>query len=469
MTISINYITNKMVIIFLIFLLRTLPAQTSLEINMQSKFTVTLDIPCNSWRCIKVESGRLMDNTQNCIAVTGLNKTVIFKFTSDSLIKVFEHDFTFNKITMGPDIPDLITGDFNRNNIEELVICLPQKLLQIEWNGNHFVTSEYDFQYSIYDCVGGDVTNDGSDEIVLACLPEPIFDNPDKAVWEIFSIIVCNLHDNKLNTFYKKIEDVNIEISTVLQPDNLVCISDFDNTGSNKLLISEAQSDVSPTYFRSYSWQSNANSFLLHKRFVIMNKTIFPKRDRSLKMLNYVCNNFKDFVLEGKKYFLATEIGDRGLEFPRFGTTIFKLENDSLTASRVRHELNRIAFIESNELQQPGFMTFSVRKHFDINQLECEYYSFQKSSINTDYLQSERFKNLDIRSLNELRLLRNELFARHGHSFSDNNLKAHFQSQSWYKEIAGNKVSSDDLSVSEKNILEKIQQIEKAKKAEFEF
>ena len=182
MTISINHLKKKMVIIFLIFILRILPAQTSLEINLQSKFTVALDIACKSGRCIKLESGRLIDDTHNCIAVAGLNNAVIFKFTGDSLIKLLGQDFTFNKITMGPDIPDLITGDFNRNNIDELVICLPQKLLQIEWNGNQFVTSEYDFQYSIYDCIGGDVTNDGSDEIVLACLPEPIYDNPDKEV-----------------------------------------------------------------------------------------------------------------------------------------------------------------------------------------------------------------------------------------------------------------------------------------------
>ena len=257
---------------------------------------------------------------------------------------------------------------------------------------------------------------------------------------------------------------MDITISTVIPPDNLVCISDFDNTGSNKLLISEAQSDISPTNFRSFTWQSNANSFVLHKKFVIINEMIFPQRDRLLKMINYVCDNFKPFVFEEKEYFFATEIGDRGPEFPRFGTTIFKFENDSLTASNLHPELNRITFIESNKLQQEGFMTFSFRKRFDVNQLECEYYTFQKSNMNTDYLQSERFKNLENRSLSELRLLRNELFARHGHSFSDINLKAYFQSQLWYKEIAGNKVSSDRLSASEKNILEKIQQIEKIKK-----
>lgn len=75
---------------------------------------------------------------------------------------------------------------------------------------------------------------------------------------------------------------------------------------------------------------------------------------------------------------------------------------------------------------------------------------------NDSYLRESRFKDLGGKSKEDLRLLRNEIYARHGNSFDDSNIRAYFKGQSWYKEVNSRKVLDVDLSNTEIDMLKKI-------------
>ncbi len=71
--------------------------------------------------------------------------------------------------------------------------------------------------------------------------------------------------------------------------------------------------------------------------------------------------------------------------------------------------------------------------------------------------------DLDDLTAEELRLMRNEIMARHGHRFSDPELAAHFGAQPWYRPTDGN--AEDRLTAVERRNIERIRKAEKQARA----
>lgn len=89
-----------------------------------------------------------------------------------------------------------------------------------------------------------------------------------------------------------------------------------------------------------------------------------------------------------------------------------------------------------------------------------EDYIFPDS--NTCYLSESEVKE---KSKEELRIARNEIFARHGRLFNDAELQAYFNSKSWYKgTISAGAFNTNVFNDYEKKNLELIQKIEDQKK-----
>lgn len=76
------------------------------------------------------------------------------------------------------------------------------------------------------------------------------------------------------------------------------------------------------------------------------------------------------------------------------------------------------------------------------------------------YLLNERFKEIDKLDGKQLRLLRNEIFARHGYVFKDKKLANYFQSKEWYAPIKNIIISTDDFTVNEINTYNLIRKAE---------
>jgi len=77
------------------------------------------------------------------------------------------------------------------------------------------------------------------------------------------------------------------------------------------------------------------------------------------------------------------------------------------------------------------------------------------------YFESLRFYNLEHRSKAVLRLLRNEILARHGQEFKSIDLQIYFLSTNWYEKVEGKNVAESELNESEANLLKTITAYEK--------
>jgi hypothetical protein len=71
-----------------------------------------------------------------------------------------------------------------------------------------------------------------------------------------------------------------------------------------------------------------------------------------------------------------------------------------------------------------------------------------------------RYSDLDGKPRAELRLLRNEVFARHGRTFSSSDLQRHFGRQPWYKPDPG--YSDAALSKAERALVDRIEAVERS-------
>ncbi len=84
----------------------------------------------------------------------------------------------------------------------------------------------------------------------------------------------------------------------------------------------------------------------------------------------------------------------------------------------------------------------------------CKGQTEQKSDLSLTFLPDEVLKT---RSKEELRLLRNEVYARKGYIFKSVNLNEYFKTKSWYKPKSGNKLT---FTSQESKYISKIKDLE---------
>ncbi|MHB0997129.1 MAG: YARHG domain-containing protein, partial [Elusimicrobiales bacterium] len=104
---------------------------------------------------------------------------------------------------------------------------------------------------------------------------------------------------------------------------------------------------------------------------------------------------------------------------------------------------------------------YKPREPYKIN-LDADSVEIYKWEAKVPSNVSDWAKKVDIdqMSLNELRILRNEIFAKHGHVFESRDLRQHFASQDWYSPAAAGEMTP--LSLEEKLLVDNILRREKA-------
>lgn len=105
--------------------------------------------------------------------------------------------------------------------------------------------------------------------------------------------------------------------------------------------------------------------------------------------------------------------------------------------------------------------------YYDDSDLDEDSDSYSDSSEENEYVLPDsakrKLKKSDLRglSIEELRIARNEIYARHGRMFDDKNLQKYFDSQSWYEgTVPASEFPEDVLSSVEKKNVAFIRQFE---------
>ena len=102
-----------------------------------------------------------------------------------------------------------------------------------------------------------------------------------------------------MHIVYSNKTEINIGYNRHQPPGGFVCIADYDNSGGNKLVISEPQSDVSDTRYQSYVWDEDDEKFTLKDRFTLMNGPEF------------VTGSLEPFTFQDQTYLLCKTVGPR--------------------------------------------------------------------------------------------------------------------------------------------------------------
>ncbi len=98
-----------------------------------------------------------------------------------------------------------------------------------------------------------------------------------------------------------------------------------------------------------------------------------------------------------------------------------------------------------------ALFVFVSTLHFANAQDVPGQYPFTATRLVTD-------DDLNDKTLTDLRIMRNEIFARHGHTFKSEELKNHFTSQLWYKSTVADATSQ--LTETEKKNVDFIKRLE---------
>jgi hypothetical protein len=182
-----------------------------------------------------------------------------------------------------------------------------------------------------------------------------------------------------------------------------------------------------------------------------------------VKKIRFNKQNFYIFAEDGKPSIFGISDNNRVLHLweareieggilPGPYTIEFKIEENVITAMplELSHRLFRWT-IDTLDFSH----TFSNTKPY----VELQHI---KGVTGNDYLSSYFFQDVDSSySLERLRILRNTIFARHGHSFDSKDLRDYFSAKPWYREVKGKKVGKAELSEREWKMLNRLRQLEK--------
>ncbi|MBI4720621.1 MAG: hypothetical protein HY770_05280 [Chitinivibrionia bacterium] len=151
--------------------------------------------------------------------------------------------------------------------------------------------------------------NDGSDWIVSASLTKPLPYGIKDAASDSFRVGVFRFRGNDIEMIYDDTKDVRIGINEIIPPDKLVCISDYANSGEQRLVVADAQSDVSPTMFRAYRWDDANHRFQLKEYFEILNCKTWQEPGDEYPSKVYVTGGFDPLLIHEVTYLIADQFG----------------------------------------------------------------------------------------------------------------------------------------------------------------
>ncbi|MBO5179080.1 MAG: YARHG domain-containing protein [Clostridia bacterium] len=228
------------------------------------------------------------------------------------------------------------------------------------------------------------------------------------------------------------------------------------------------------------------------KEKIIKDIVQFARNDNSVGYLQYFLTSYEfektygDAQVEKNTHDESRLYDARTLLEINSVESIFKKNIDYISEleSELREELTRhsnnetqqeIDEIVENAIFELNYDSIEVRRK-DTKELITfiSFYDIDNNLLNVydieSYILSEssarKIEKSEIQNLNldELNKAYNEIFARHGHNFSNKELKEYFENQSWYYPVEGKTVSLEELNEIERENLNIIKNVIDEKK-----
>lgn len=274
-----------------------------------------------------------------------------------------------------------------------------------------------------------------------------------------FEESVITLSDNVTESLMTLIEYYVASSSsyngTLEQSEALICDSFFSYSFA---YLDEIQSGFAMQYMNGAIIY---NSSLGHTVYVVEEDAVIAYLEDSINMSNVSTMGYDSYVEvaqnidaeielaqeQGMLYPIGSEWGDKGVYNIEF-TEIKQISQDTIlitgtldefAGESVYHHSYELVFRENEDSLWAGYTLMGIQywngELSSTQEAEEEELSENVSLITGTDLTSEYLTDSQLRSLSadELRILRNEIYARHGYTFMDESLAAYFEDQTWYE------------------------------------
>lgn len=235
----------------------------------------------------------------------------------------------------------------------------------------------------------------------------------------------------------------------------------YDLNSGKKILLCDSElyyiknsNDKSNVFFGFNSYTSVISSINKFEKGTITGQLFYSNRDSLIDNLIFVFPEIDVYAWLPNNIYLMDKLGNKFLDITKSG---------NISKIQIEDSINSFYFV----------LDYSYGDPIQIK-IEKDRFNLEKSIIPKnilvdspnktyipEYLNSSEFKSLENKSPDQLRLLRNEIFARNGHSFDSEDLRSYFGSKPWYKEKLGYKVGLVGLTNDESLFLKRILFLEK--------
>jgi hypothetical protein len=224
------------------------------------------------------------------------------------------------------------SGDMDSDGSDEVVVALDTLVLVYRWNGTTFVPETMTLPRAARQMVSGDIDNDGRNELIACC------DTTTNGHWREgytdmkYRVYVCRLVDRKLDVLWT--DSAKLGYGEPEMPDYFWSIADFQNLGYNQLLVTQSQSDVSPTIYDLLEWNRNANGLVRRASFLVSD-TIVPTSSRVCDVYPYAIGRMQPLHTKLGTTVMV-EFGDTGTSSAGDEGTVFRQRLLRITGSTVQ-------------------------------------------------------------------------------------------------------------------------------------
>lgn len=235
----------------------------------------------------------------------------------------------------------------------------------------------------------------------------------------------------------------------------------YDLNSGKKILHCDSElyyiknmNNKSNVFFGFNSYASVISSINEFEKGTITGQLFYSDGDSLIDNLIFIFPEIDVYAWLPINIYLMDKLGNKFLDITKTG---------NISKIQIEESINSFYFVLDYSYGDPIQIKiekdrFNLEKSIIPNTI---LFDSQNKTYIPEYLNLAEFKSLENKSRDHLRLLRNEIFARNGHSFDNVDLRLYFGSKPWYKEKVGYKVELVRLTNDESLFLKRILFLEK--------
>jgi hypothetical protein len=303
--------------------------------------------------CSRVQAVKLLGKQREYMALETTGEVGLYEFAGDNWKLLTTVPLVAGDVA-APNTPWAV-GDMDNDGGDEIVVVVDSSLRCYAWSAEGMNQMSYRLPGLVDDFLIGDVDNDGRNELVSLCYDRPL-------LWDesgcLYSVWVASLEDDRLTMVWTDRGVLGYRKSNITPSDNLVCIGDIVNIGSNQLVLAEGQSDVSPTRYHLLSWMEN--ELKLIKTFIVSGARIISEGHE--EKTPFMISDISSLRIDDRTVLLSTMVYENVSHMP----AVVIIEDEVFTQLGVIPmeepvRPNRVCCIHLGE-RRPGILGISSSK-----------------------------------------------------------------------------------------------------------